>query len=179
MSIVETAAQSIGCTMKIQRGGLDDPRVRELLETHLNQARIETAPGSNHALDVKRLKDSAVEFWSMWENGDLAAIGAVQRLSSDHYEIKSMHTIRNKRRGGIGSRMLLHIIDFARVEGAKRLSLETGSWEYFRPAHALYSKYGFVECEPFADYVLDPNSVFMTLDLNSRPSNEILNSHNC
>jgi putative acetyltransferase len=46
-----------------------------------------------------------------------------------------------------------------------RLSLETGSWEYFRPARSLYRKHGFVECPPFGDYVLDPNSVFMTLDL--------------
>ena len=172
MSILEKAVQSKGCTMKIQRGGLDDPQVRELVETHQHQARIETAPGSNHALDLKGLKGSEVEFWSMWENGDLVAIGAMQRLSADHYEIKSMHTIRNKRRGGIGSKMLLHIIDFARAEGAKRLSLETGSWEYFQPARALYSKHGFVECEPFADYVLDPNSVFMTLDLNSQSSIE-------
>jgi putative acetyltransferase len=46
-----------------------------------------------------------------------------------------------------------------------RLSLETGSWDYFRPAQAFYRSHGFVECPPFADYVLDPNSVFMTLDL--------------
>ena len=165
--------------MKIQRGGLDDPRVSELVETHMNLARIETAPGSNHALDLKGLKGSEVEFWSMWENGELVAIGAVQRLSADHYEIKSMHTISNKRRDGIGSKMLLHIIDFARAEGAKRLSLETGSWEYFRPARALYLKHGFIECEPFADYVLDPNSVFMTLDLSIQPSIEIMNAHDC
>ncbi len=165
--------------MKIQRGGLDDPRVSKLVETHMDHARIETAPGSNHALDLKGLKGSEVEFWSMWQNGDLVAIGAMQRLSADHYEIKSMHTVSYKRRCGIGSKMLLHIIDFARAEGAKRLSLETGSWEYFRPARALYSKHGFVECEPFADYVLDPNSVFMTLDLNTQPSIEILNSYDC
>lgn len=58
-----------------------------------------------------------------------------------------------------------------------RLSLETGSWEYFRPAIALYRRHGFVECAPFADYAADPNSVFMTLDLTGsgapdiRPSN--------
>ena len=151
--------------MKIQRGGLDDPRVRALLKSHLSQAGADSPPKSNHALDL-RLKGSEVEFWSMWENGDLVAIGALRKLARDHYEIKSMHTISNKRRSGFGSKILLHIIDFARARGAKRLSLETGSWDYFQPARALYSKYGFVECGPFADYVLDPNSVFMTLDLN-------------
>jgi putative acetyltransferase len=46
-----------------------------------------------------------------------------------------------------------------------RLSLETGSWDYFRPARALYRKHGFVECAPFGGYLPDPNSVFMSLDL--------------
>jgi len=49
-----------------------------------------------------------------------------------------------------------------------RLSLETGSWDYFRPAIALYRSYGFVECPPFADYASDPNSIFMTLDLHNQ-----------
>ena len=49
--------------------------------------------------------------------------------------------------------------------GISRLSLETGSWDYFIPARALYSSHGFVECPPFADYVPDPNSVFMSLEL--------------
>jgi putative acetyltransferase len=61
--------------------------------------------------------------------------------------------------------MLLHIIAAARASGMSSLSLETGSWDYFLPARALYRRYGFVECPPFAEYVLDPNSVFMSLDL--------------
>jgi len=61
--------------------------------------------------------------------------------------------------------MLRHIIVAARAAGSSRLSLETGSWDYFRPARALYRRYGFTECGPFGDYVDDPNSIFMTLDL--------------
>jgi putative acetyltransferase len=61
--------------------------------------------------------------------------------------------------------MLEHIISAARTSGCSRLSLKTGSWDYFKPALALYRSHGFVECPPFADYVLDPNSVFMSLDL--------------
>jgi putative acetyltransferase len=61
--------------------------------------------------------------------------------------------------------MLRHIIAAARAEGLSRLSLETGSWAYFRPARELYRRHGFVECPPFGDYGPDPNSVFMTLDL--------------
>jgi putative acetyltransferase len=36
----------------------------------------------------------------------------------------------------------------------------------FCAADGWYSKcHGFVECPPFANYVLDPNSVFMSLNL--------------
>ena len=35
----------------------------------------------------------------------------------------------------------------------------------FGPARQLYAAYGFTYCEPFGDYVNDPNSVFMTLEL--------------
>jgi putative acetyltransferase len=58
--------------------------------------------------------------------------------------------------------MLLHLVDLARTMGLERVSLETGSWEYFAPARALYRAHGFVECAPFGDYRSDPNSVFMT-----------------
>jgi putative acetyltransferase len=92
-------------------------------------------------------------------------VGAPKWLSADHGEIKSMHTAQAVRRRGVGRAMLRHIIAIARASGISRLSLETGASEYFRPARALYRSHGFVECPPFADYVLDPNSVFMSLDL--------------
>ena len=47
----------------------------------------------------------------------------------------------------------------------KRLTLETGSMEYFAPARKLYEKHGFTPCEPFGEYKPDPYSVFMTLSL--------------
>jgi putative acetyltransferase len=89
----------------------------------------------------------------------------MKRLSANHGEVKSMHVAEAARRRGIGSAMLRHIIAAAREEGMGRLSLETGSWDYFGPARALYARHGFVECLPFADYAPDPNSVFMSLDL--------------
>ena len=83
-----------------------------------------------------------------------------------------MYTAQNARGKGVGSAMLRHIIEFARSSGMSRLSLETGSWEYFRPARELYKKHGFRECPPFGDYVLDPNSVFFSLDLRRNETTE-------
>ena len=132
---------------------------------HLTSARAETAPGSAHALDLAGLQSTDISFWTIREGGTLLGIGALKRLSTNHGEVKSMHTVESARRKGAGRAMLLHIIASARERGMSRLSLETGSWEYFRPAQALYRSEGFVGCPPFANYVPDPNSVFMSLGL--------------
>jgi putative acetyltransferase len=151
--------------IRIVPGDLDDARVIALLRSHLERARAETAPGSAHALDVTALRSADIWFWTVWDDDALVGCGALKRLSADHGEVKSMHTLEPARRKGIGSAMLRHIIAAADARGMSRLSLETGSWEYFGPARALYRRHGFVECAPFGDYVADPNSVFMSLAL--------------
>jgi putative acetyltransferase len=76
-----------------------------------------------------------------------------------------MHTAEAMRGQGAGSAILTHIIDMARADGLTRLSLETGSSDYFIPARAFYRKHGFSDCEPFGDYQPDPNSAFLSLSL--------------
>jgi putative acetyltransferase len=151
--------------MRIVEGDLRDPRVVDLLHIHLTSARAETAPGSAHALDLTGLQSPDISFWTIWDDETLLGVGALKRLTADHGEVKSMHTAQSMRGKGAGTAMLRQIIATARASGISRLSLETDSWEYFRPARAFYRSHGFIECPPFADYVLDPNSVFMSLDL--------------
>ena len=153
--------------MEILLGGLDDPKVQALLIHHTHRARAVTPPGSSHALDLAGLRVDSVTFWSAWQDQELVGVGALKLLSEDHGEVKSMHTVEARRHEGIGSAMLLHIIAAARSKGLSRLSLETGSFDHFLPARALYRKHGFVECPPFGDYRPDVNSVFMTLSLTS------------
>lgn len=151
--------------LRIVDGGLDDARVQALLVAHLQAAHEQSPPESCHAFDLSGLASPDVRFWSAWLGDDLAGVGALLRLSADHAEVKSMHTARAHRRKGVGAAILRHIVARARDAGFSRLSLETGSPAYFDAARALYARHGFVECGPFADYVLDPYSVFMTLDL--------------
>jgi putative acetyltransferase len=153
--------------MRIIDGDLSDPRVVELLQLHTTTARAQTAAGSAHALDLAGLQAPGISLWTIWERESLLGVGALKQLSADHGEIKSMHTVESARRKGAASALLRHIIATARQRGLSRLSLETGSWDYFEPARAFYRRHGFVECPPFAGYVEDPNSVFMTLDLNA------------
>jgi putative acetyltransferase len=148
--------------MHIIEGGLDDPRVVAMLHTHVTRARAETARGSAHALDLAGLRAPEITFWSVWEGDAIVGVGALKRLSSDHGEVKSMHTAEAARGRGVGSALLRQIMATARAAGMSRLSLETGAWPYFAPARALYARHGFLECGPFGDYREDPNSVFMT-----------------
>jgi putative acetyltransferase len=151
--------------MQIVAGDLSDPRVVELIQFHLEASRAQTPPESAHALDLIGLQSPDISFWTIWDDETLLGIGALRRLTSNHAEVKSMHTAQFARRRGVGTAMLKHIIAVAQTRRCSRLSLETGSSDYFKPARALYGSHGFVECPPFADYVLDPNSVFMSLDL--------------
>jgi putative acetyltransferase len=151
--------------MHIVEGGLDDARVISLLDTHVTRARAETARGSDHALDLDGLRAPEVTFWSAWEGDQVVGVGALKLLSTEHGEVKSMHTAESARGRGVGSALLRVIMAAARARGMRRLSLETGAWPYFLPARALYARHGFVECGPFGEYREDPNSVFMTLEL--------------
>jgi putative acetyltransferase len=151
--------------IRIVKGDFSDPRVLDLLQTHLIRARAETGPGSAHALGLSGLQSPDISFWTMWDGDILIGMGALKCLTPDHGEVKSMHVVQTMRRHGAGKTMLRHIIEAARATGMSRLSLETGSWDYFRPAREFYRRNGFLECGPFGDYVLDPNSVFMSLEL--------------
>lgn len=149
----------------ITTGDLTDPAVLALLQTHLSRARAETAPGSAHALDVEGLRAPDVSFWSAWDGGSLLGVAALKRLSAHHGEVKSMHTAETARRRGVGTALMQHVFTEARRVGLTRLSLETGSWDYFEPARVFYRRHGFHDCAPFAHYRVDPNSVFMTREV--------------
>jgi putative acetyltransferase len=86
-------------------------------------------------------------------------------MDAENGEVKSMHTLQTARRSGVGSAMVQHIIAAARAMGLKRLWLETGSFDFFAPARALYARHGFSECEPFVGYKPDANSTFMMREI--------------
>ncbi len=149
----------------IRQDDLRGQEVADLLREHLASAALHSPPESVHALDLEGLRAPDVTFWSIWDGESLVGCGALRELDQTHGEIKSMRTVNAHLRRGVGSAVLGHILDEARRRGYRRVSLETGSMEAFVPAQALYARFGFVECEPFADYVLDPYSVYLTLEL--------------
>src|SRR5689334_1972650 len=141
---------------------LTGPQIASFLDEHVREMLSITPPESKHALDLDMLRGPGITFWSVMDDGTVVGCGALKRLDARHAEVKSMRTLAARQRSGIASMMLEHIITEARRMGFTRLSLETGSAEFFAPARRLYQKFGFEYCEPFADYRPDPLSVFLT-----------------
>lgn len=138
------------------------PQVIELLREHLQSVALHSPPESIHALDIEALRRPEITFWGVWQGSELLGCGAIKELDSRHGEIKSMRTATRHLRQGVASRLMHHILAEAARRSYQRLSLETGSMEAFAPARKLYASFGFRPCGPFADYVEDPYSVFMT-----------------
>lgn len=151
--------------MEIREDDLMGREIAELLREHLEDMRAITPPESVHALDLEGLRSPNITFWSAWEGSALVGCGALKELDATSGEIKSMRTARAFRRKGIAAKILEHILGEAERRAYKRLYLETGSFPAFAPARALYLRYGFEFQGPFADYVEDPNSVFMVKKL--------------
>ena len=151
--------------MEIRVDDLSGREIADFLEDHIADMKSISSPQSKHALDLEGLKKPEITFWTIWEQDQLIGCGALNELSSDHGEIKSMRTSANFRGKGVASKMLRHNISVSNQRGYQRLSLETGSMDYFKPAHELYKKYGFKVCAPFAGYREDPNSIFMSIKL--------------
>ncbi|MDA4844080.1 GNAT family N-acetyltransferase [Hoeflea poritis] len=151
--------------MDIRIDDLRGPEIATLLQVHLDTMAGLSPPESAHALDLESLRAPDVTFWTVWDAGELLGCGGMKEIDSDHGEIKSMHTAEASRGRGVAAMLVETMLAEAKRRGYRRVSLETGSMDAFAPARKLYARYGFSLCPPFADYVLDPNSVFMTLEI--------------
>lgn len=138
-----------------------------MLKKHLAFAHDVTPAGHVHALDVDRLVDPSVTFFSARRDGVLVGVGALRRLDDTHAELKSMHTSEAARGQGVGRAMVAHILAFAASSSYERVSLETGTMDAFAPARSLYAQAGFVPCAPFGDYTANPHSTCMTISLST------------
>ncbi len=154
--------------MRIVVDDLSGPQIAEFLDEHVREMRSVTPLESAHALEIDGLRQPGITFWSVMDGDVVVGGGAIKRLSAEHAELKSMRTAAERKRTGIASLLLAHIIAEAGRMGFTRLSLETGSGEFHGPARKLYEKFGFVYCEPFDNYRPDPLSAFMTLTISPR-----------
>ncbi len=146
----------------------EDPRTPDIvavLEAHLAFAHEVTPEDHVHALDLDGLAVPEITFCAARDGAELLGVGAIRDLGDGRGEIKSMHTLATARGRGVGRQMVDHLLGIARASGMSWVGLETGTYEAFAPARALYAALGFEECPPFADYTDNPYSVCMELRL--------------
>ena len=151
--------------MKSIENNFDNNQVNDLLIKHFTELRSVSPDDSCHVLDIQGLKDPSIKFWSFWENEKLIGCGALKILEDNHGEFKSIRVADKFRKSGMGERIISHLIDQAKQMDIKKLSIETGSGEFFAPARKLFKKFRFNECKPFADYKEDPNSCYFSLNI--------------
>ena len=151
--------------MKAVENNFDDLKVNELLKKHFIELRSVSPAGSTHVLDIDGLKDKTIKFWSIWDNEDLIGCGAIKILSQDHGEFKSIRVHDKFREKGYGKKIISHLIAEAKELKIKKISIETGSGEFFKSARILFKNFGFKKCEPFSHYKVDLNSCYMNLEI--------------
>ena len=156
-------------TLNIHLADFDDPALRTFLEEHLADMAPHSPQESQHALDLSALRQPTVQLWVAWKEQRIAGTCALAVLTPGHEELKSMRTNPDFRGQGVASQLLRHALANARERKVARISLETGSMEFFAPARALYKKHGFDQCQPFGSYVEDPHSHYMTRTLQTEP----------
>ena len=149
--------------MKSIEGNFDNSEVLELLNKHFIELRSVSPEGSAHVLDIEGLKDQNIKFWSLWEDNLLMGCGALKFLNKEHGEFKSIRVEDRFRKKDNGIKILKHLIFKAKKLNIKRISIETGTGDFFTPARKLFNKCGFKLCKPFAHYKEDPNSCYMTM----------------
>ncbi|WP_370247471.1 GNAT family N-acetyltransferase [Nocardioides sp.] len=152
--------------MLIAPDPLADHAIAAFLTAHLAQMHATSPRESVHALDLDALRAPGIHFLSARDDaGRVLGCGALKDLGRGEGELKSMRTDPALRRQGIASAILAQLLDHARGLGMHRVSLETGSQDFFAPARALYERHGFTPCGPFGGYRPDPNSAFLTRSL--------------
>tara|TARA_Y100001958_G_C20863200_1_gene300572 strand:+ start:34 stop:501 length:468 start_codon:yes stop_codon:yes gene_type:complete len=148
--------------LKSIEGNFNHPEVNELLKKHFIELRAASPEGSAHVLDIPGLKIPSIKFWSLWEEDQLIGCGALKFLDENHGEFKSIRINDNFRGKGYGIKIINHLIREAKTLNIKRISIETGSGDFFAPARKLFDNCGFKPCPPFAHYKEDINSLYLT-----------------
>tara|TARA_B100000676_G_C17635465_1_gene608815 strand:- start:152 stop:619 length:468 start_codon:yes stop_codon:yes gene_type:complete len=148
-------------------GNFENKEVNDLLTKHFIELRAASPKGSAHVLDIPGLKVPSIKFWSFWNKDKLMGCGALKLLNKTHGEFKSIRIHNSFRKKGNGIKVISHLIEKAKKLGLERISIETGSGDFFIPARKLFKKCDFKPCKPFAHYKEDVNSIYLTKLINN------------
>ncbi|MGN0145471.1 MAG: GNAT family N-acetyltransferase [Clostridium sp.] len=105
-------------------------------------------PDGRHK-SLTKIKDSYDIFWCLNFDNKIIGTVAVNRLSVDKCELKSMYILSEFHGLGLGQKMIEKAFDYAKENGFKEMYLDTLSSS--KEAIRLYKKNGFVETLRYND----------------------------
>lgn len=148
----------------------DRPDVVALIEASDAYSLERYPPEGHFGTDIAGLVSPDITFLVASRDGVAEGCGAVKWFADGTAELKRIF-VSDKARGlGLGRRIMARLEALAAERSVKTLYLETGPLN--TEAVAMYRRLGYAECGPFADYVANPYSLFMTKKLTDEPSNE-------
>ena len=109
----------------------EDPDVNELLIKHFNELRSVSPDDSCHVLDIEGLKNKSIKFWSFWDKNNLIGCGALKLIDKTHGEFKSIRISKEYQNTGYGKKLLNELFKEAKKLNISKISVETGSGEFF------------------------------------------------
>jgi putative acetyltransferase len=152
--------------MTIKVDDLAGSEIADLLGEYLRD--VNALAEETHALDLEGLRQPGITVWTIWSGDEIAGCAALKELDAHHTELKSVYISARFLRKGVATKLLEHVMEEAKLRGYGHVSLETGTEDYFEPARRFYERFGFSVCEPFAHYVEDSGSIFMTKEIQKK-----------
>jgi putative acetyltransferase len=118
---------------------------------------------SNHVVGLEAFTgDEALLIGAFVSEKPVGCVGWVM-TSPGEAEVKRLFVDEHHRSAGLGRALMEALHDRAQSAGIAILRLETGIHQV--ASLNLYRSLGYVEIDPFGDYVSDPLSVFMEIVL--------------
>ncbi|ENW95373.1 GNAT family N-acetyltransferase [Acinetobacter sp. NIPH 298] len=154
--------------MILKKGDFSHPQVQELIRIHLYGMHQNTPIENSFALNLDSLQKDSISFYTLWNEDKLLGCGAIQELTHQHAELKSMRTHPHYLRNGVATQILDYLLRIAKQRQYQKISLETGKDSNFDAAIHLYKKFGFIQGEAFAEYTESEYSQFFHLDLSNK-----------
>ncbi|GAA6143044.1 GNAT family N-acetyltransferase [Hydrogenophaga sp. 5NK40-0174] len=118
-----------------------------------------------HALSLDDFATKGHHLWVVWDGNQPIGCAALCEISPTHIELKSLRTRKAYRRKGVASQLLQFLFQKALLLGYDRMSLSTGTHEYFDAARELYIQHGFAFCLPWEGQNKTEQVEFMTREI--------------
>jgi GNAT superfamily N-acetyltransferase len=147
-------------SLVIRREAADSEDARSLLAELDAELAMRYPAKAIHGLHPGEERDPQLIFLIARADGEPLGCGALRPLENGTVEIKRMFVRATARRRGISRAILDALEGIARDSGYATLVLETGTRQ--PEALTLYRSAGYVEREPYGEYVGNPFSVCMT-----------------